>query len=207
MADNTTLPGTGDVIADEDIGGVKFQKMIVGWGPAGTYNKTDNTAAKAFPVQVFSSGYASIVSFTCGTVAYAANDAVGVGGGNAALTFANIGAGAGEYLINSAELEIDTAALISGETNYLLCFYSVTPPSALADSAAWDLPSGDRVSFLGSINLGTPVDLGSTLYAETHGIAKQITLASSSVFAYLVSVGAYTPTARVFKLTLHATAI
>lgn len=27
MADNTTLPGTGDVIADEDISGVKFQLM------------------------------------------------------------------------------------------------------------------------------------------------------------------------------------
>ena len=27
MSDNTTLPGTGDIIADEDIGGVKYQKM------------------------------------------------------------------------------------------------------------------------------------------------------------------------------------
>src|SRR5207237_7472251 len=27
MADNTTLPGTGDIIADDDIGGVKFQRF------------------------------------------------------------------------------------------------------------------------------------------------------------------------------------
>ncbi len=27
MSDNTTLPGTGDVIADEDVSGVKYQKM------------------------------------------------------------------------------------------------------------------------------------------------------------------------------------
>jgi len=29
MADNTQLPGTGDIIADKDIGGVKYQKMMV----------------------------------------------------------------------------------------------------------------------------------------------------------------------------------
>lgn len=27
MADNTTLPGTGESIADEDISGVKYQRM------------------------------------------------------------------------------------------------------------------------------------------------------------------------------------
>lgn len=29
MADNTTLPGTGDVIADKDIGGIKYQRFIL----------------------------------------------------------------------------------------------------------------------------------------------------------------------------------
>lgn len=29
MADNTTLPGTGDIIADKDIGGVKYQRVIL----------------------------------------------------------------------------------------------------------------------------------------------------------------------------------
>lgn len=40
MADNTTLPGTGDVIADEDISGVKFQKVKL----------IDSTAASTTPV-------------------------------------------------------------------------------------------------------------------------------------------------------------
>lgn len=35
MADNTTLPGIGDVIADEDIGGVKYQKVKLVEGTAG----------------------------------------------------------------------------------------------------------------------------------------------------------------------------
>ena len=36
MSDNTTLPGTGDIIADEDIGGVKYQKMKLVDGTPGS---------------------------------------------------------------------------------------------------------------------------------------------------------------------------
>lgn len=171
--------------------------------PAGAATEATLAAAKADLDTLARVGTTSIVTFTCGTVAYAASDAVGVGGGNAALQFATIGA-AGEWLLTSAALEIDTTALISGETSYRLYLYNVTPPSALADSAAWTLPSGDRASFLGVVPLGTPVALAaSTLYVEVNGVNKQITLAGASLFAYLVSDGAYTPTARVFKLTLH----
>lgn len=44
MADNTTLPGTGDVIADEDIGGVKHQLVKVEYGAAGTATKVTPVA-------------------------------------------------------------------------------------------------------------------------------------------------------------------
>lgn len=156
-------------------------------------------------------GYASAVSITrtADTNAYTANDVLGPAtGSTAAITFANIGPGAGEILITSAIFERDASALISGETSYLLHLYSVTPPSALGDNAAFDLPSGDRASYLGSINLGTPVDLGSTLYVMTDGINKQVTLASSSLFGYLVTVGAYTPASgAVHRVTLHSVAV
>jgi hypothetical protein len=107
-------------------------------------------------------------------------------------------------MITSAALEIDDTAVISGQTSYRLYVYNVTPPSALADSAAWDLPSGDRASFLGYVDLGTIVDLGSTLYLETNGVNKQLTFASGSIFGYLVSNGAYTPLAKNHVVTLHA---
>lgn len=154
-----------------------------------------------------SQAYSAAASFTCGTTAYAANDAVGATGAAAALTFAGMGPSGKEILITSASLEIDTATIISGETSYVLHFYNVTPPSAINDSAAWDLVSGDRASYLGSINLGTPVDLGSTLYVATDSINKQIKLSGTDIFAYLVSAGAYTPTARAFKVTLHSVAV
>lgn len=159
-------------------------------------------------VQAISPGGASAaVSVTRmnDTNAYLANDVIGAAtGSTAALTFASIGPSGGEVTITSVSLEIDAAAIISGETSYVLYLYNVTPPSALGDNAPWDLPSGDRASYLGFINLGTTQDLGSTLYVQTDGVNKQIKLASTSLFGYLVTNGAHTPTAqRVYVITLH----
>jgi hypothetical protein len=160
-------------------------------------------------VSVKSQGYKSSVSITRtnDTNAYVANDVIGAAtGSTAAITFASIGPSAGgEVMITSVEFEIDASAVISGETSYNLYLYNVTPPSAVGDNGAFDIPSGDRASFVGKIALGTPVDEGSTLYIRTDGVNAQVTVPSGgSLFGYLVTVGAYTPTAsRVYKVTLH----
>ncbi len=154
--------------------------------------------------------YASIVNLTRtnDTNSYSANDVVGAAtGSTAALTFASIGpSGGGEVIITTAQFEIDITSVPSGMTSFILYLYNVTPPSALGDNTAWDLPSGDRASFVGYVNLGAPVDLGSTLYVETLQINKQVTVPSGgSLFGYLVTVGGYSPAASsVFKITLHA---
>ena len=157
------------------------------------------------------SGYTVAVALTrtADTAVYAANDVVGASvGASAALQFANIGPNAGQVMITSAELRIDAAAVISGETSYRLYLYNVTPPSALVDNAAWDLPSGDRASFLGYIDLGTPVDLGSTLYIRSESINAHFALSNTDLFGYLVTAGGHTPTsARVYTVTLHAVAL
>lgn len=161
---------------------------------------------------VSSGGYASAISKTRpnNTDAYGAGDVIGSDTGTtAAFVFTNLaGDAGGDVIITSASLEVDITAVISGMTSFNLALYSVTPPSALGDAATWDLPSGDRASFLGLFSLGTPIDLGSTLYVETNQINKQITAAGSSVFGYLITVGAYTPAASsVFKVTLHAVGV
>lgn len=140
---------------------------------------------------------------------YAALDVVGAAtGSTAALQFAAMGSLGADIMITSVELEIDAAAVISGETSYRLYLYNVTPPSALGDNVAWDLPSGDRASYLGYVDLGSPVDLGSTLYVRTDGINAHFALAGTDLFGYLVTNTSYTPTsARVYKVTLHAVAL
>jgi len=54
MADNTTLnTGTGgDVIATDDIGGIKHQRVKVQWGTDGTATDVQDTAAASLPVRL-----------------------------------------------------------------------------------------------------------------------------------------------------------
>lgn len=168
----------------------------------------DDPAVVALQKQ--SSGNAAVsITRTADTNAYAANDVIGAAtGSTAAIEFTSMGPSAGRVMITSASIEIDAAAVISGETSYMLHLYNVTPPSALGDNAAHDLPSGDRASYLGTVFLGTPQDLGSTLFVQTDGINKQIKLAGTSIFGYLVTVGAHTPTsARVHVVTLHTVSV
>lgn len=49
MADNTTLPGTGDVIASDDIGGVKYQRVKLTHGEDG--EALDASVNNPVPVQ------------------------------------------------------------------------------------------------------------------------------------------------------------
>lgn len=156
-----------------------------------------------------SQGYSAAVSITrpANATPYTANDVVRDVTNQ--LQFPSMGPSGGEIVITSTELEIDVAAVPSGMTSFRLYLYSVTPPSALADNAAFDLPSGDRASFLGYVDLGTPVDLGSTLYARTDAINAQFKLAGTSLFGYLVTNGGFTPAgnSEVYKITLHAAAL
>lgn len=176
----------------------------------GTVNHKIDSNGNALP-EGATIGVAVPLTRTADTSAYTANDVVGAAtGSTAALTFPSIGpAGGGEVFITTAQFEIDITAVVSGMTSFRLYLYNLTPPSALGDNAAWDLPAGDRASFVGYVDLGTPVDLGSTLYVETLQINKQVTVPSGgSLFGYLVTIGAWTPaSATVFKITLHSVPI
>ncbi len=149
------------------------------------------------------------ITRTADTNIYAANDVIGAAtGSTAAIKFSSLAPNSGEILITSVEFEIDDAALISGETSYNLYLYALTPPSALGDNAAFNIPSGDRASFLGKLSLGTPADEGSTLYIRVDCVNAQFAAGNRDVFGYLVTVGTYTPTAsRVYKITLHAVSL
>jgi len=157
----------------------------------------------------------SQVSFTRpnNTTAYSGGDVVGVpdsgtpaNAGSAVLTFSSDGAGDLLTNITSTELMIALGAVPGSMTSFLLHLYSASPPSALLDNAAWDLPSGDRSVYLGSVTMGTPADIGSTLYIQTTGLSKRVKAgASGTLWGYLVTAGGYTPAAyEAFTLRLHS---
>ncbi len=146
------------------------------------------------------------ITRTADTNVYLANDIVGAAtGSTAAIYFGSLEqVQGGEIMITATSLEIDATSVISGETSYLLHLYSIAPPSALGDNTAWDLPAGDRDYYLGYLDLGTPVDLGSTLYVQTQNVNFQCYLPNPALYGYLVTVGTYTPTSgRVYKPRIH----
>lgn len=147
--------------------------------------------------------YKSQVTITrpANVTAYSAGDVVG-----GAIEFVEAGFRTASLLLTSADLRVNVSAIPSGMTSFRLHLYSETPASALADNAAWDLPSGDRAAYLGYIDLGSPADVGSTLYAQVDQVNKQIRLAGTSLYGYLVTNGAFTPAANseVYVATLHS---
>jgi hypothetical protein len=204
-AQRVELPtdGTGKV-------GLNAGSAVVGKvGIDQTTPGTTNAVQVIAQAGVTSYSTAVTLTRTNDTNVYAANDVIGAAtGSTAALTFATMGPSAGLVTIKSVTFEVDITAVVSGMTSFNLQLYSITPPSALGDNAAWDLPSGDRASYLGSVNLGTPVDLGSTLFVETNALSKIVLLAGTSLFGYLVTVGTWTPAAStVFKITLFTSQV
>ena len=139
------------------------------------------------------------ITRSANTTVYPANSVIG-----GAQQLLNFGPGGSELYITSGQLQIFDTALILGEGAYNLYLYNVTPPSALADNVAFDIPAGDRSAYIGKISLGSPVDEGSTLIVDVDSIFKQITLpASGNLFFYLVTVGGYIPTSgRVYVPSL-----
>lgn len=209
MSDDVRLNvGTGgDLIAADDIGGVKYPRMKLVHGPDGT-NAGDVSTANGLPVQPLASTYNSAITVTrpANTTAYTANDVVG-----GAIAFTSAGPTAGNVVITSVDLRYDVNAVPSGMTTFRLYLYSVTPPSALADNSAWDLPSGDRASFLGYVDIGTVNDLGSTLFAQVDAVNRQVKLGTSetALYGYLVTAGAYTPSSNseTLQVTLKTVAL
>lgn len=168
------------------------------------------------PVSITSQSHTSSVAFarTADTAVYNALDVLGVDAagspGAAALTFANIGpALGGNILIINTMLRIDLNAVPSGMLNFLLELYSATPPSALVDNNAYNLPSGDRSVHLGTIDLGTPVDKGDTLVARNSDLREPFVVpVGGTLYGYLKTVGGYTPasgtvhTVRLFSIDI-----
>jgi hypothetical protein len=108
--------------------------------------------------------------------------------------------------IVSSCLRIDIAAIPAGMTTFRLHLYSATPPSAIADNAAFDLTAADRAVYLGYIDMGTALDLGATLFCEADNINRSVRLTGGSLFGYLVTTGGFTPAANseVYSVAIHA---
>jgi hypothetical protein len=220
MADNITITqGSGTTIATDDVSGVQYQVVkisagadgaagsLVDWttgtagSPAGGVQSVQGVSGGT-PAPVTSVGYAVATVCTSGTTAYVATDVVG-----GAKDFGVLGPSGASVIITTVQLMINLSSVTSGMTSFTLHLFNVTPPSAIADSSPFTLASGDRASYLGSVLIGTPVDLGDTLYVEANGVNKQVKLSGTKLFGYLTTNGAYTPTAVDYTVTIHTVTV
>lgn len=218
MSDNVDVTeGSGKTIATDDVGGVQYQRVKIdvgGDGAASPLVRGQQTTANSLPitlpsdqtaVPVKAGGYKVTVSITrpSDTNAYAALDVIGDTGGSAILTFASAGPSSSYLRINAGRVGYNVAALPSGMTGLRLHLFNASP-TAIADNAAFNLPSGDRSKYLGFIDLGAPIDLGDTLVAEQGQQNKQVLLVGgSAIYGLLQTLTAFTPgSADTFDITL-----
>lgn len=110
-----------------------------------------------------------------------------------------------DILITSADLRINIGAIPTGMTSFRYYLYNATPPSALADNAAFDLPAGDRANFLGYVDAGSPVLIVSTLFCEVEQVNKHTRPGNTGIWCYMVTNGGFTPAANseVYVPTLY----
>ncbi len=131
------------------------------------------------------------VTRAANTTPYTALDVVG-----GVIEFKNMGNRVGDHgLITSVELRAHITAVPSGMTDFRLHMYSQTPPSAITDNAAFDLPSGDRAYYLGYMDLVGAIDLGATVFVQANGLNKHYVLgaAETSLYGYLQTIAGFTP--------------
>lgn len=165
---------------------------------------TMNISNKDFG-NAISTGIVASASFTPAAAAYGAGDLISVA---QVFTFAYLDGrpiqpGALIRVLTTV-MKIDQTAVQAGETSYTLPMYSVTPPSAQADNAAWTLASADLAAFRGTLALGTPVDLGAACYVKTQlSDSQDINLTAATLYGELVTTAAFTATAVARQVLLY----
>ncbi len=108
--------------------------------------------------------------------------------------------------VTTSIMKIDVTALQSGEGEYKLRNFSVTPPTAYADNDAFaPLVSANLSAYRGAFSLGTPVDEGSVLYIKQGGLTEEIHLAAdqSSSWGLLQTLAGFTATAVARQVILY----
>jgi hypothetical protein len=209
--------GDGTTNWSIDVGGAARATLYTTSATAVAFNANGQaTAANSAPVIQASNtsfAYSAAATFYSVTSAstYAANDAYGSTASanttTVAAPFELDAPSAAKIMITSATLRIDTSA--TEATAWKLRLYSSLPTTTNTfDNAAFDIPSGDRSAYLGSINFGIPTDEGSTLFSEIDGVNKQLTLASTRVFGLLTNVSSSTAiTTADHVVKLHAVSV
>lgn len=134
---------------------------------------------------------------------YTANDVYG-----GVFQLQNIGSSGGFVFLSSIDIIFNITALPSGMGTFAVYLYSANPPSAITDNLPYSLSSGDRASIMTPNGFNLSASLargGGSVVAETLNINQLFRLApsSTSLWGYLVTLGAFTPAANSETATIR----
>lgn len=155
MSDNTQLnPGTGgDIVATDDVGGVKYQRVKVNFGVDGI--ATDVSAVNPLPVAILVSQAANLWSQALAVTAGATATLVSVlvnSAGYQVKGFIAHGTGDGYFYV-----QINSATVLSGRTRATMPTLVITLPNGVA------VASGQTVSLTVKNESGSTADYEATL--------------------------------------------
>jgi len=123
------------------------------------------------------------------------------------LEFASLGAANDLICILGARLKYNGSAVPSASTGYRLHLYNASP-TAIADDAAFNVPSTDLVKYIGYIPLSVLVDNGDTCISWDNNINFTAKLTGTGLYGILQCIAAETPAANaVFTILLNTVAI
>lgn len=124
----------------------------------------------------------------------------------AAIKFNNVGPAGGKVYITSMFLRGDVAAVPAGMSTTRYHLYN-REPADIADNAAYDLVAADRDAYQGYVDVGTPSDLGSTIFGQSDSLNHPVNLAPgcSDLWAFRQTLGGFTPAgnSEVFTTDMH----
>lgn len=143
----------------------------------------------------FRSDDAVSATWTPAASSHTALDSVG-----GAQTFTGVGQSGTMVRIIGATFSIDTTTPVASA--FRLHLYNATP-AVIADDATYVVVTADGAKYLGYIDLGTAVDLGSTWqFVSQDGLSKPILLVDTTIVAYLQNLTTVTLEAVAHKVTL-----
>lgn len=191
MADNSTLPATGDVIATDDIGGTKYQRIKLVHGADGT-NDGDVSTANPLPVRTGAFDVTASITRPADTTAYASGDCFSdstsapTSGGFTLASVVRASGGAGLL----TDLVITSSNPASMQGRVWLFNQAATNKN---DNAAISISDADILNVVGVYPFQTSV-LANCSFAHLQNLAKAFVCVGSDDLRFLVEVtSAYTP--------------
>ena len=146
------------------------------------------------------------ITLDAGVAAHSALDVISTAAGEV-LEFASLGTASSSICILGAKLKYGHSAVPTSSAGYRLHLYNASP-TAIADNAAFNVPSADLAKYIGYIDLSTLVDLGDSCASCDNNINFMAKLVGTGLYGILQCLAGETPEAsKVFTITLNSVVI